>query len=109
MSDDSRKIQGVWRVVSPAKLEYIIPISDQMLGSKVLYQLNDQVHPKQIDMQHRRPRARPRYSAQGIYHLTEETLTICWNDSGQRPAEFPKQSGTGRDRFLVLRRMVDQD
>ena len=59
---------------------------------------------KQIDMQHRRPRGRPRSAAKGIYTLEGDTLKICWVYQGKRPTSF-KAPQPGRGRLLVLKRV----
>ena len=101
---DRQKILGTWRVVSKDQKRLTIPITTTRLGSKINYTLDSSNDLKQIDMQHRRPRGRPRSAAKGIYTLEGDTLKICWVYQGKRPTSF-KAPQPGRGRLLVLKRV----
>ena len=99
---DLDAIQGVWHAETAAG-RIVIPISPTLFGSKLLYKLDENQRPKQIDLAHRRPRARPKSAAQGIYFLEGNTLRICWGYHGDRPSEFAADPENQRH-LLVLTR-----
>lgn len=101
---DYEAIQGTWKVVSGSKEGLTIPIGPKKFGSKVLYELNPSKTPKEIDLKHRRPRARRRSSGRGIYSLDGDTMTLCWVYEGERPKTFAA-SGDSEQNLLVLKRV----
>ena len=100
---DYEAIQGTWKVVGGSKEGLTIPIGPKRFGSKVLYELDPTKTPKQIDLKHRKPRARRRSSGRGIYSLDDDTMTLCWVYEGERPKAFPA-TGDSEANLLVLKR-----
>jgi uncharacterized protein (TIGR03067 family) len=78
-----------------------------MFGSKLVYKLDADKQPKQIDLTHRRPRDRPKHSAQGVYWLQGDTLKICWGYHDQRPTEFAADRQA--DQHLLIMKRIESE
>ena len=102
---DHEAIQGEWVSIAPGKPEYRIPIGPERFGSKLRYQLDSNVVPKQIYLEHRDRGSRPRSSAQGVYELTGDMLKIRWAYADGVPPKSLEMLEDG-SRVLLLKRVV---
>ncbi len=102
---DQEAIQGDWVSVAPSMPGYQIPISSELIGSKLRYQLQPNSVPKQIFIEHRDPGGRTHSSAHGVYELSGDLLTVRWTFSGGLPSESLKTTDKGSS-VLHLRRVV---
>ena len=101
---DSELIVGIWRVASGESCGSVIPVSESMFGSKLLYTLSPDREPKEIDLKHRRPRDRPRHTVKGIYSLEGDSLKVCWGHSEHRPSTFAPDRRADQH-LLILKRI----
>ena len=102
---DHEAIQGEWVSIAPGKTGYRIPIGSERIGSKLRYQLDSDVVPKQIYLEHRDPGSRPRSSARGVYELTGDMLKIRWAYADEAPPKSMEMPEDG-SRVLMLKRVV---
>jgi uncharacterized protein (TIGR03067 family) len=113
-ADDARKWQGIWKLVSStydgepqtADMEWIVD------GNRYAISLNHQSHEdpytfkldasrKQIDVTHHEtPAGTFGGSLKGIYEVSGNSLTVCYDLTGQRYPESLRPS-TDRDRFCI--------
>lgn len=96
---DHEAIQGSWVSIAPSRPGYRIPIGPELIGSKLRYQLQSGTKPKRISLEHRDPGGRPRTSAQGVYELAGDSLTIRWAETSE---VSPEALGTADQGDCVL-------
>ena len=102
---DQEAIQGEWVSMAPSTPGYQVPISSDLIGSKLRYQLRSDSVPKQIFIRHRDAGARTRSSAHGVYELSGDQLTFRWTYADGVPPESLEAIDSG-DSVLHLRRVV---
>jgi uncharacterized protein (TIGR03067 family) len=112
-ADDARKWQGTWKLVSSrydgepqtADMEWIVD------GDHYTIRLNQQSHEdpyvfeldasrKQIDViHHETPAGTYGGALKGIYEVSDDSLTVCYDPTGQR---YPEAFDAKRGSRLVL-------
>ncbi|MCH2201711.1 MAG: hypothetical protein MK102_07060 [Fuerstiella sp.] len=102
---DHEAIQGDWVSVAPSRPGYEIPISAELMGSKLTYQLQPDNVPKRIFIKHRDAGNRTHSSSHGVYELSGDQLTVRWTYSDDTPPWSVTTDNTSGS-VLHLRRVV---